>query len=233
MNIKKMNSNDAFCIMPWVQLHIATNGDINACCVSSKPFGNVKADRLTDIWNGAEMNEFRDKMVKNIRDERCAYCYSIEASGGKSLRQNMNEQHTGYYLSIAPGDTNGETLKVNPPTKLDIRFSNVCNFRCRTCYHGASSRWFEEAVKLGEAAGDRPIIRAIDDLEDFYMQLEGFTDHVDEIYFAGGEPLIMDEHYRILHILESKKQLNVFLRYNTNFSTYKYKEHNVYEMWSK
>ncbi|MDO6435739.1 twitch domain-containing radical SAM protein [Flavitalea sp. BT771] len=233
MNVKNLNSNDAFCILPWVQLHIATNGDINACCVSSKAFGNVKTNRLADVWYGEEMNEFRDKMLKNIKDERCAYCHSIEASGGRSLKQNMNRYYTGHYLSISPGDTGGERLKVNPPTKIDIRFSNVCNFRCRSCYHGASSRWFEEAVKLGETVGDKAIIRAIDSLEEFYAELEGFVDHVDEIYFAGGEPLIMDEHYKILRILENKRHFHVLLRYNTNFSTYKYREHNVYEMWSK
>jgi len=230
---EEIYGNDAFCILPWIQLHIATNGDLNACCLSAKPFGNINSDSLTEIWNGNEMNEFRNKMLNNIKDERCAYCHSIEASGGKSLRQNSNLGLKHHFLSISPIERAGEDLKVNPPVIWDIRFSNVCNFRCRTCYHGASSRWFEEAEKLGETLGDKPIIRAIEDIEGFYIQIEDAVDHVEEIYFAGGEPLIMDEHYRILEILENKGQFDKFLRYSTNFSTFKYKEKNVFNIWSK
>jgi radical SAM protein with 4Fe4S-binding SPASM domain len=231
---QQLTDNDAFCVLPWVHLHITTNGDMNACCVATKPFGNINSSSLKDIWNGEEINDFRKKIFNGVKDERCSYCYLKEASGVGSLRQESNQNYSHHFLRIsAVMDETIDGVNVDLPVYWDIRFSNVCNFRCRTCYHGASSRWFDEAVKLGETKGSKPIIRAINDLEDFYRQVEGSIDDVEEIYFAGGEPLIMDEHYQILEILVNKKSFDKYLRYNTNFSKFTYKEIGVFHIWNK
>ena len=58
-------------------------------------------------------------------------------------------------------------------------------------------------------------------------------DGLEEIYFAGGEPLIMEEHYRILKKLDERKMYHVRLKYNTNFSQMVYKGLDVMEMWSR
>ena len=55
-------------------------------------------------------------------------------------------------------------------------------------------------------------------------ELKELLKDVDHIYFAGGEPLIMKKHYEILDFLiENNLNEKVFLRYNTNLSTLKYK----------
>jgi hypothetical protein len=56
---------------------------------------------------------------------------------------------------------------------------------------------------------------------------------VENIYFAGGEPLIMDEHYRVLNMLIENNIFNCRLYYNTNMSTLTYKEYNVLDYWKK
>ena len=43
----------------------------------------------------------------------------------------------------------------------------------------------------------------------------------------------MEEHYQILEELEKRKLFNVFLRYNTNFSTLNFKEKNMLTTWNK
>ena len=63
--------------------------------------------------------------------------------------------------------------------------------------------------------------------------LEETLEHIDNIdlcYFAGGEPLITDEHYVMLEefIRRGKKPV---LRYNTNASNIKYKKHDILELW--
>jgi sulfatase maturation enzyme AslB (radical SAM superfamily) len=62
--------------------------------------------------------------------------------------------------------------------------------------------------------------------------LEQF-DHVEQFYFAGGEPLIMEEHYRILKELDKRKMYHVRLIYNTNFTRLKFKDMDVLELWNK
>jgi sulfatase maturation enzyme AslB (radical SAM superfamily) len=54
---------------------------------------------------------------------------------------------------------------------------------------------------------------------------------VEEIYFAGGEPLIMDEHYMILEKLIEIGNLDVRLRYNTNLSNLKFKNWDLLNLW--
>jgi len=51
------------------------------------------------------------------------------------------------------------------------------------------------------------------------------------IYFAGGEPLIMPEHFKIIDELVKRKMFHVRLLYNTNLSTINYKGHDILERW--
>jgi sulfatase maturation enzyme AslB (radical SAM superfamily) len=51
------------------------------------------------------------------------------------------------------------------------------------------------------------------------------------VYFAGGEPLIMEEHYRVLKELVHREMFDVRLVYNTNFSELDFKDESVLELW--
>jgi organic radical activating enzyme len=53
---------------------------------------------------------------------------------------------------------------------------------------------------------------------DMWEQLAPHLDYVEQIYFAGGEPLMMAEHYNILDELERRGRFDVRLIYNTNFT---------------
>lgn len=72
--------------------------------------------------------------------------------------------------------------------------------------------------------------RSTDDL--WEQMLESF-DHAEQFYFAGGEPIIMEEHYRILKELDKRKMYHVRLIYNTNFSRTTFKDIDVFELWNK
>jgi hypothetical protein len=66
-----------------------------------------------------------------------------------------------------------------------------------------------------------------------WAQLEPHLDYVEQIYFAGGEPLLMEEHYRILDELVKRKRFDVRLIYNTNFTHTDLKGRSVFEYWSQ
>ena len=63
--------------------------------------------------------------------------------------------------------------------------------------------------------------------------MENQIDNVKIIYFAGGEPLLMSEHWQILDKLVEKKRFDVKLSYNTNCSTLEYGKKNVIDYWSQ
>jgi sulfatase maturation enzyme AslB (radical SAM superfamily) len=68
---------------------------------------------------------------------------------------------------------------------------------------------------------------------DMWEQLVPHFDYVEQIYFAGGEPLMMDEHYRILEELERRGRFDVRLIYNTNFTQTRLKDRSVFDYWRK
>ena len=79
---------------------------------------------------------------------------------------------------------------------IDIRFSNLCNFKCRMCNHDFSSNWYEDMKKIRpQNVRETKVLKATDTI------VEDLIPHLSKIrsfYFAGGEPLIMPEHYKVL-----------------------------------
>ena len=209
-----------FCILPWIHLHVSQNGRVSPCCNNNRYLGNVQKNSINKIWNNQPFEELREQFSKDIPDKRCSHCYNIEASGKKSMRQISNQK---YAKELNRVETN------NPePIYLDIRFSNICNFKCKTCWHGNSSAWFEEGSKRN--ATNERIIKAF---TNHFDELLNYLDDVQEIYFAGGEPLIMEEHYQILEELEKRKLFDVELRYNTNFSNLNFKDKSILQIWKQ
>jgi hypothetical protein len=106
--------------------------------------------------------------------------------------------------------------------------------RCRSCGHIFSSNWYDDQVKLAGEEWKKNNTRinfAGRDPDDIWNQLEPQIDNLEQVYFAGGEPLIMEEHYRLLKELIARGRTDVRLIYNTNFSELMYKKTNVLELW--
>lgn len=213
-------TNKHFCILPWIHLHVSQNGRVSPCCNNNRYLGNVQEHALKEIWISKEFEELRGQFIDNIPDKRCNHCYNIEKSGKESLRQISNKKYSKDLIRVTEN---------NPqPIYLDIRFSNICNFKCKTCWHGNSSAWYEENSKRN--ASNERVIKAF---TDNFSELFDYLDNVEEIYFAGGEPLIMEEHYQILEELKKRKLYNILIRYNTNFSTLNFKDKNILKIWGK
>jgi organic radical activating enzyme len=64
-------------------------------------------------------------------------------------------------------------------------------------------------------------------------QLMEHLPYLEQVYFAGGEPLIMEEHYIILNELIKQKKTDVRLIYNTNFSRTAFKSSDAIDMWKQ
>lgn len=210
-----------FCVMPWVHQHVRTDGKITACCVSSYTYGEVK-DGLQAVWKNQKTTDFREKLLRGDKLKQCSACHHREQQGVNSLRKEYNTRYQHLLPAIQANQT---------PISFDIRFSNKCNFRCRTCWHGASSRWYEEAKILKRTAGENAVITSVN--KNFFEEFKIIAPHVKEVYFAGGEPLVMDEHYQVLDILAAANNDEVLLRYTTNLSILQFRAYNLTEIWSR
>lgn len=234
IDINKKHVSDSFCVLPWMHLNVQPNGEVFQCCMAptDRPVGNVADNTLPEIWNNHSMKDIRRKMMKGIKPKLCQRCYMMEDNGATSPRNTFNQFFEKDINTLTrntdkdSGHNHKFVLKY-----WDFRWSNICNFKCRMCGTFASSKWEDDEKALhGRSNGGLRNFRT-EAKEDVFKYVDEFMGDVEEIYFAGGEPLMMDEHYQILEKLIAAGRTDVRLRYNTNFSHIKFKKWNLQELW--
>lgn len=218
-----------FCILPWIHLNINPDGNVLPCCIGNHrmPLGNVQQSTLAEIWNNDKFKSMRLNMLHGTQCKECTACYSNESAGGKSFRQHSNEEYAEF-MPVVETTNNDGSIETMDLKFLDIRWSNICNFRCKGCSGTYSSSWAKE-----EERDDILLISGGNNNDDLYQQIKPYLSGVREIYFAGGEPLLMDKHYEILQYLIDTNNTDIKLRYNTNLSSLRFKTINVTELWQQ
>lgn len=212
-------------------MHAYPTGEAYPCChAEMKPgvVGNCRTQTLEEIWRGEPMQQLRDDMLNERPNAACTRCYEQEQAGFFSGRRSANKHH-GHHV---------KKLTENPfeMTYWDIRFSNLCNLKCRSCGHIFSSQWYQDQAQLagGDWKARNTVLNYAGRTEtDMWEQLVPHLDYVEQIYFAGGEPLLMEEHYRILDELVKRQRFDVRLIYNTNFTHTDLKGRSVFEIWQQ
>lgn len=237
-------STKHYCPLLWNHLHVNTNGDVQPCCMApfSATLGNLKEKSFDEIWNGNAMKKARRRLLKDMPLNTCQGCYEKENSSDWSLRKASIMKYHNEVKDLLKTTTPDGTSLNSKPTYWDIRFSNICNMRCRMCGHFSSSKWFNDAKTLSKEYNNhiylgkddsRAIIHALNNSTDLLDRLDEYLPFVQELYFAGGEPMLMEEHYRILTRLDELGLHNTFIRYNTNFLQLYYKDKDIVELWKR
>ena len=219
-----------FCILPWIHIYANPDGTVLPCCVGDwqQSMGNVQNGTLETVFNNESFKTMRRNMLAGDRCTQCTACYRDEDSGNYSFRKNSNEQFAKY-IDDAVENTNPDgTVNEFKLRYLDVRWSNICNFKCRSCGPLYSSSWAQEhgSEKIFTYAGGA-------NNDELYKKFEPHFNTIEEFYFAGGEPLLTDKHYDILEYLIDHGRTDVKLRYNTNMSVLRYKDKNVLDMWKQ
>jgi radical SAM protein with 4Fe4S-binding SPASM domain len=228
----KLMHSEYFCMLPWIHLHAWPDGRAYPCCLAkaAHPVGNFKQHSMREIWNQEPMRALRQNMLADRACRECGDCYEQEAAGFASMRNNSNKSF-GHHIDLIDQTLPDGSL---PDMRLhywDVRFSNICNLKCRSCGSIFSSRWYDDDVKIwGKELRPRVSFAGRHE-EDIWEQMQEHVPHLDQIYFAGGEPLIMEEHNRILKLLIEKGNTRVRLIYNTNLTELKFKKESVLDLW--
>jgi len=241
---------DTFCPIPWIFQAARANGDLRVCCqanvtknrgVIRKADGtayNAGSDDLDEARNAELMKEMRLNMLNGVWNSECGRCLSEEQSGLNSRRTYEQEQWN-YTLAQAKEETakDGSIDVIKTPVKYyDLRFGNFCNLKCRMCGPTDSNAWYDDWIKLTgsnffkETSGDVEIKEVNGKLcasdydwpnhEPFWEYLEKHVENIQHIYFAGGEPMLIDRHYEFLQkCIDQDAAKNIIIEYNTNMST--------------
>ena len=230
--LTRLVDSNVFCMIPWIHMHGTPNGRAYPCCLGDDrlPIGNLKQDSMETIWNQDSYKTMRKNMLSEQSCQECTRCYEQEKHGFISMRNSTNKNF-GQHIALVDNTKDDGTYEDFKLRYYDIRFSNLCNFSCRTCGSLFSSSWYTEETKLFGKRDHPQIMFAGKTENDMWEQMLQHIPYLDQIYFAGGEPLIMEEHYRILKELVRQERFDVKLIYNTNFSRLNLKNEDVLDYW--
>lgn len=227
---KKYQYSKNFCAAMWGHVYFSNDGEVNYCCLADKSkssIGNVNQNSLEEIYNNKKFKEVRKNMLEDKSlPSACDICIDREKSNLGSLRKRFNDNFFDLISKNIDLDT-GEIFDFLPKS-IDVRLSNYCNLSCAMCSPLFSSRWkdYEKVTSKKEYKGLISI--PFDNL--FFKNLEKYITDIKFIHFAGGEPILMPEHWYILDRLSNK---NIKLMYTTNATTTVFKNRSVFEEWKK
>lgn len=247
-----MDKPQSLCLAPWTHTYLSPQTERRMCCASREPAqnftqyidtaggtGEYRPVTLDQHWNSEHMRSVRRRMLAGETLPECDVCNS------KLLNTSVYRDYFGHLFShklpevYATTDASGATTM--QPVSWDYRFSNLCNFKCRTCGDMLSSAWETEQKTHGmvDLANSKnnwmvpAIRREISRYQDTQIESE-FSDaveqhRVEEVYWVGGEPLMYEQHWRYMQrIVELGDGGRVYARYNTNLSRIDYRGCNLY-----
>jgi MoaA/NifB/PqqE/SkfB family radical SAM enzyme len=244
-----------FCPLPFVHVSTMPHGEVKLCCRAQPPHNDrnpyvTDPDfNLEDYWKSEYMNNIRDDLILGNKVKQCQNCWKMEDNDIVSLRMNRitDLMDNEIYRENIENYLKHREVDFKIPL-IELKLSNVCNFKCRMCWPKDSSKWMQDwdKVKKFYSEGDQNYIEEIVDKnelrktrvmnlyekdEQFVGQLVELMNHVDELEFAGGEPLMDPIHYRVLDSIPHPE--NVTLKYSTNLSIMKMGKHSVIDLWKK
>lgn len=206
---------------------------------------NAARDDAGEVRNAAIFREIRRDMIAGKKSEHCNLCWKEEELGHKSRRLGELQRADEGFEELARANTLPDgtiNLEKLPVRDFDLRLGNHCNFKCRSCSPRDSNSWYDDFAKINiEDSFFRKKPAKFEGRYDFVKTDKGWTldtkdfswhensvllknleenlDHVERIYFTGGEPTLIRAHWRLLEkLIEKGRAPHIWLDYNTNVS---------------
>jgi len=198
-----------------------------------------------EAFNSDYMKSVRTTMLRGEIPASCSGCFKEESQGIVSKR--IWETGTWYkdegvdiqelIAQTAEDGTVPEQLQY-----LDLRLGHTCNIKCVMCSPHDSSKWVADWQKLIPVLQDEDVKRQMrwDKKEfnnkwyekgKFWDELYAQVPNLKQVYFAGGEPLMIAEHKKFLEeIVRQGYEQNILLRYNSNGILV---DEELIKLWSK
>jgi len=213
-----------FCMAPWVHMSVWQTGDAYPCCIYdwNKPVGKMNENGFKGVWNSHKMRKLRLDMLQDRASPGCAKCIMYDNQGILSYRYKFNNEYIHHYDLVETTKEDGSVDKLNV-AYFDVRFSNLCNMKCRTCGPHFSSKWAEDTE-------GKPRVVEINH-PGMWEEIETMLPNIEEIYFTGGESMFMDQHYKLLDLL-IQNNLKPKLTYNSNGSRLSLKNKHIKDYWN-
>jgi organic radical activating enzyme len=225
-------SQTVVCPNPWTAMYFHINSP-SPCHIIRNGLMNMT---MEEYINSEWLVDIKQKMINGIRPKECENCETKERLGLKSTRGaswrywNIGEEPN---LEDQPWFHNITVDTPTKPKRIELRFSNLCNMKCRMCDEASSSEIAKEKQKynLGNDINNNPdniffedtdesVLKITDDNIQGLKNIELLRD-LRKVCFTGGEPFLIKGYYDYLDFLiEHKFNERVELELFTNTSVY-------------
>lgn len=191
---------------------------------------NFGKDTILSAFNNEYMKDVRKTMLSGRIPASCTKCFEEEANGvvSKRLWEMYEWTRDGLDIKQLIHDTT-EDGDVPPVIRyFDLRLGHTCNLKCVMCSPHDSSGWIKDHTKLIPLTTSNIVLNQINwdqsQFNNYWYEKPEFWDdvfaqipHITQLYFAGGEPLMIKEHRAFLdEIIVRGYAKNISLRYNSN-----------------
>jgi len=195
---------------------------------------NLNVSDFLSSWNSTYMKNVRLKMLAGEEPPSCTKCYREEEAGHNSKRMWETEywrQRVDLEQLLSNTDEDGSV----PPqlSYIDLRFGTKCQLACVMCSPHDSSGWIKDWQAIYPQIQNKSLKETAQwsnkgsingssynwhkNNPTFWKQFNEQIPNMQQLYFAGGESLIIEEHYEILEeAIRQGHAKNLELRYNSN-----------------
>jgi len=228
---------------PWTHTYLSPQTERRMCCASREDAqsfeqyidtkegtGEYQPITLHKHWNSDHMKSVRKRMMAGETLKECAVC-NDKLLNTDVYRSYFNHLFSSKYYAKIWESTDADGYTTMEPVSWDYRFSNLCNFKCRTCGDMLSSAWESEQRQHNMINWHNPknnwmkpeVKKDIEKFQSTQIEQEfaqAVEEHrIEEVYWVGGEPLMYEQHWTYMNrIIQLGDGANVYARYNTNLS---------------
>lgn len=218
---------DTFCIGPWSEIRIHSDGSFNYCHTSAKNTSvHENVSRMTPMQFFHESTSWAGVNKQAMKFGKpglgCDNCYQSEKHGVISHRLRRNLQSgifpgADFPQSFSESDISSKINNTDIwPRFYHVSFSNLCNLGCIMCKPENSSYLSADFQKIG-------IISEVPRLD--WTQGPGwkhFCDHILSnpdivcLHIMGGEPLYHKKFHDLINLLCERDHTDFALTFVTN-----------------
>lgn len=259
--IETLTGSKTFCVLPWIHFATRPNGDMRLCCSANASGAGVNHEvglvrnekgqpanfgRETPMsaWNNEYMRDVRLTMLDGKIPASCSKCIAEESKGVASKRiwETGSWMEEGIDVEELIKQTKEDGTVPEKLVYLDLRLGHTCNLKCVMCSPHDSSQWVADHKKIyplfqakelkEQMAWDRKDFNNFwHENPDFWKEMYAQIPNLKQVYFAGGEPLMIREHKLFLEeIIRQGYADKILVRYNTNGILI---DDEIIELWSK
>jgi radical SAM protein with 4Fe4S-binding SPASM domain len=234
-NNKTFDIPSSHCIYPWVNIEINTTGNISPCCrmhFKDKTL-TIQSNSFNKIYLSSEFTNIRDNFRQNLQTQECKECWTLEAAGITSMRQQAKYKLKDIYYKIDFTEENYNNLQM-----FDLKLGNNCNLSCGICDEFQSSSIAKLKLKNKiislETFNNLKKLSSWSDSDTFYNQILEIAPRIQYLNLYGGEPFMNKSHMKFLEKLIKLQVSNkISIDYNSNGTFYSEKFFDLWQYFKK